>query len=724
MTNTEDGAVLNALPGPAAIVCEDGDIVAVNKRWNSPEQIFHRLGLTLPEHNYFEHCQKAVKAGDDYALKIILGLRAVLDGAKESFHLNMPSSDNGSDQGRSWCKLSVAPLDGKKPGALLFFEDISNNMADVQALRETEERYNQQFNNSLSGIIISSTDGAIVDANPAACHILGYTRDELIEGGSSLVMDENHPENKKVRSLLAERSMFEGEMICRHKDGRELPVEVSSVYYRNEEGELRSINTFRDISKQKMTLKQLENEKAFTEATIKSIPGTFFVLNKQQKFERFNEAFTRDLGYTPEEIAAADALTFFPEYEHERISMAIGEAFESGSTHVIADVQSRNNGIRIYHMTANRSVIDEEPFIVGTGTDITDLVAAEKEKDRNYDMISQLFESSPLAMAMINPENKILKVNNSFINLYDYNKLEAIGENIHELLVDEGDLCDAEEITERVFSGETYNREVTRHTKSGKKLELLMSVIPILHEETVVAAYAIYVDLTGQKQLEKNLQKSLNEKEVLLQEVHHRVKNNLAVMAGLIDLQIMEESEPMLEHKLNEIRSRIFSIAKIHENLYGNENVVSIRFDKYLVSVMDALPQNSFSKLNEVTVSLDAEPLILNINQAVPFGLAVNELMNIVFSGHPGGELFLQLRETDNVITLVLEGDALNTDLFERESDSESFPTLLINIFLSQMKGSMKLIRNGLPKVVLEFQQMDVRGSSNSLTKSEISLLN
>lgn len=718
-------AVFNALPGAAAIIAEDGSIISTNTYWANGTESFHKLGLAQPGNNFFDHCQKAVEDGDDYALKIIFGMREVLDRKKSSYELTMPCPEKKSTRNKSWCKLTISSLDSDENCVLIFFEDVSKNMSVVRALRETQERYTQQFKNSLSGIIISSPEGEIFDANPAACNILGYSKRELIEGGRGIVMDLDHPVNQKAHKIREKKSVYEGEKIYKHKDGRELIVESSSVLYKNEDGDLRSLNTFRDISKQKEALINLKHEKKFTEAVINSIPGTFYVLNKAMDILRYNDAFIDDLGYTPEEIESNNALIYFPEEEHEKIINSINDAFENGSTHVVSKVISKKSGIRVYHLLANRFQTGKGDFIVGTGSDVTDLVAIEKEKDKNYEMLSQLFESSPLPMAMFTPNDKIVKINNSFTELYGYTKLESAGKDVHKLLLEGDDLENAQQISKKVFSGQTYTDEVERFTSTGKKLTVLMSAIPIIHDSEVVAAYVIYVDLTAQKKLENDLQKSLGEKEILLQEVHHRVKNNLAVMAGLIDLQIMEEGDAVIENKLNDIRSRIFSIAKIHENLYSSESMVSIKFDDYLRTIMEALPQKGLTESDELDITVDANPVTLNLNQAVPLGLAVNELMNIVFSNHPDGRnLKVFLRKQQDNLVLEFEGDAIRTELFERNGDVESFPSLLISIFLSQIHGKMHVSNNGVSKLAIEFEQLDVKGSSSSLTTEQSAQFN
>jgi len=153
--------------------------------------------------------------------------------------------------------------------------------------------------------------------------------------------------------------------------------------------------------------------------------------------------------------------------------------------------------------------------------------------------------------------------------------------------------------------------------------------------------------------------------------------------------------------------------------------MVSIKFDDYLKTIMEALPQKGLTESDELDITVDATPIVLNLNQAVPLGLAVNELMNIVFSKHPNGRnLKVLLKKDQNNLVLVFEGNAISTELFERNGEVESFPSLLISIFLSQIHGKMNVSNNGVSRLAIEFEQMDVKGSSSSLTAEQSSIFN
>ncbi len=715
--NLPEDFLFNALPGPAAIVDTNGNIISSNNKWNSSDYSCQFMGEHCDTSNYFSHCEKAIQAGNDYALKLVFGLRRVLDGEKESFQITVPSSEGSQ---KKWSKVSIQTSGMNHGCALIIFEDVTKTMQSVQSLRESEEIYSQHFKNSMAGIILGTPEGKIMEANPAACKILGYTKSELLEGNRELILDPTNQLNKKSYEVREKKSIYEGEKEYIHKNGSRIIVEASSLLYRNENGNLRTINTFRDKSKEKETLRELQNERRFTKAAINGIPNAFFVLDEQLKLLQWNDSFIEEMGYDEKAHLKFSVLEIIAKKDRERVLRVVKDVFVNGTGHTIAEVQTQGKGLRHFHFFANTFKNNGKKYLVGTGTDITDIIATEKEKDRNYELISQLFESSQIGMLMISPENRVLKVNDSFSRLFGYKKIEIIGEDVDKLIVPEKDRVENETFNREVFSGQILKKEAIRIAKDGRKLNIVVNTVPIIEDGEVVAAYGIYVDVTEQKQLEARIQRSLREKEILLQEVHHRVKNNLAIIAGLLDLQILEEEDSLIESKLNEVRSRIFSIAKIHEGLYEKEDVVEIRFDDYLQSVAEALPQSNFSDQIDVNIKLNLEAVKLNLNQAVPCGLAVNELMNIVLAGESlEGDIKLSLSEENKLITIGISGDRINLKKIDEEMSSGSFHTMLVNIFLSQINGTLINTSEQPATIGFKFKKMNIRGSSSSVLDSK-----
>ena len=196
---------LNLFPAPAGVINGEGELVLVNNRWRETPHENDFFGRDKTEGNYFDICTKSIESGSDFGLKLLLGLRNVMDGERENFSLDIPLRQNGN---QNWYKVHIKPVNDDSVAIL--FEEITQHVQARRALRDSEERYKQQFEHSLNGIIIGTPDGEIKDVNPAACDILGYTREELIKGGRSLVVDMDQPVNKKAWEVRQEKSKFVG----------------------------------------------------------------------------------------------------------------------------------------------------------------------------------------------------------------------------------------------------------------------------------------------------------------------------------------------------------------------------------------------------------------------------------------------------------------------------------------------------------------------------------
>ncbi|MEX0660823.1 MAG: PAS domain S-box protein [Balneolaceae bacterium] len=729
--SASESSLLNAFPGEVAIIDYDGIILSVNDAWAEDQNKNNHFCRGGVDENYFDYCRETIKTGSDYALKLFLGIRNLLDGERPHFEMTYPFY---SGMKKSWYRVEVNPY--KEQGAILLFEEITNSVTTMRALKDSEERYKQHFEHSLSGIIIGTPEGDIEDVNPAACQILGYTREELINGGRSMIMDSMNPVNQNAWEVREAKSKYEGEKKYIHKSGETITVHVSSVLYRNEDGGLNSINTFKDITKQKEIENKLVNEQKFIKASIESIPGTFYVIDKDMKLIRWNDAVETELGYTPEMINKMVVEDFIDEKDREKVSETIEQVLEEGEGSVVAGMKTVKKGVRQYRFNVKTFTADDETYLAGTGVDITNLLEAEKAREENLHKMEQLFENSPLGIVMINMDNTVKKANKSFKKMFGYDCEDFEENNIDDLIANGDQKAEAERISHDSFKGKPTQIEGVRFGKNGEKRSVFISSVPVKNnKDEIIAVYGIYVDITEQKELENRIkellireqearekvQSSLNEKEVLLQEVHHRVKNNLAVMAGLLDLQLMEEKEKDVIRKLSEVQSRIYSIAKIHETLYQEKNMVSIKYHEYMKSFIKSLPQFNTDSNGTTNFALDADEVQLNLNQAVPFGLMLNEMLNVLFTEEPNNVdslISLNLKQQGDHISLQLQGESLDVLNLIKNRHSENFQFKLIEIFLDQLNAEIELDEKE-QKVKVSFKKMSIRGSSSSFLIEE-----
>lgn len=195
------------------------------------------------------------------------------------------------------------------------------------------------------------------------------------------------------------------------------------------------------------------------------------------------------------------------------------------------------------------------------------------------------------------------------------------------------------------------------------------------------------------KMYEGQLRQSLREKEALLQEVHHRVKNNLAVILGFLQVQRMEADSAVVEETLSKSETRIKSIALIHENMYREESLSEINFQNYLKDLSSSI-QSTVKGAEEVDIQIKSGQITLNVNQAVPCAIIINELitnslMHAFGNGTPpqGNIIEVKLEEQNEVVSLeVLD----NGEGIPEEFDLEKQPSMgfsIIKTLIDQLQA-------------------------------------
>ncbi|MBN2200997.1 hypothetical protein JW777_03515 [bacterium] len=208
------------------------------------------------------------------------------------------------------------------------------------------------------------------------------------------------------------------------------------------------------------------------------------------------------------------------------------------------------------------------------------------------------------------------------------------------------------------------------------------------------------IDVTERKRAEDRMRTSMKEKEILLKEIHHRVKNNLQMIVSLLNLQAGKNSDPKILDTIDVIRRRVYSMAVLHEKLYGSPDLSGIRFDEYIRSLVNDLPSCGQDGA-PVRLSLRLEPVVLNFGLAVPCGLILNEAVtNAVkhaFAGRAEGRIEITLRKArDGSVRLSVADDGVGLPPGFDPAVSDSLGFKIIVILLEQLGGGLKMdTRNG-----------------------------
>jgi PAS domain S-box-containing protein len=285
--------------------------------------------------------------------------------------------------------------------------------------------------------------------------------------------------------------------------------------------------------------------------------------------------------------------------------------------------------------------------ILGVGVVVID-VTEQRQADEVRARLAAIVASSDDAIIGKTLEGVITSWNAGAQQLYGYTAEEAIGQPMA-LLVPPERSDELPSMLARLRKGERMQHfETVRMCKDGQRLDVSLCVSPI-HDanDRLIGAAIIARDITERKRVEAYLKASLREKEVLLKEIHHRVKNNLQVVSSLLGLQAHMIQDSRLRTPFEDSQARIQTMALIHEQLYQSSNLAQIDFAAYLRDLATGAVRASSIGPGRLSLDLSAEEVYFPIETAIPCGLLLHELLsNCVkhaFPGNRGGTIGITL---------------------------------------------------------------------------------
>lgn len=320
---------------------------------------------------------------------------------------------------------------------------------------------------------------------------------------------------------------------------------------------------------------------------------------------------------------------------------------------------------------------------------------AQKSARQANEKMRALIESSPMAIYAIDTNGVVKDFwNKAAEEMLGWTQEEAMGQFMpHVAKGWEEDFKNL--MSKSLKKGTIKNREIIRYRKDGSPIHLRLNVGRIVGDGVEdQQMLAILEDITKEKEYQEQLENSVKEKEVLLSEVHHRVKNNLAIIAGLIELQKEGLDDEKLLIILMETQNRIYSISGVHELLYNTESFTEITFEEYAVKLIKRIRGMYDSERKNITIEHDFASRNLNINQAIPLGLLLNELISNsfkhAFKGRKTGKIFISLAEKDEAIEVVYKDDGSGFDK-DKFDQSTTLGATLIKTLIAQLEADHSL---------------------------------
>jgi PAS domain S-box-containing protein len=340
----------------------------------------------------------------------------------------------------------------------------------------------------------------------------------------------------------------------------------------------------------------------------------------------------------------------------------------------------------------------------------------EEEVQERERFLSSMFESIQDGISILDEDYTILRVNKAMEKWYSH-ALPIIGKKCYEAYHLRDRICDICPTQKTIKTSEAAYEVVPKVGPGGEATGWLdLFSFPLIDKKTGQMKGVIeYVrDITERKKAEDRLQVSLLEKEVLLREIHHRVKNNMQVISSLLNLQSRKIQDSAVLDMFRESQRRIRSMALIHERLYQSSDLSRIEFSEYLRNLATHLFHSYQVEASRVQLRIEAEAVDLNINTAIPCGLIVNELVsNALKHGFPegrSGHLQIDLHRVEGegyMLRVTDDGVGFPQGLDFRKT--ETLGMQIVNTLASQIDASVELDQENGTRFTIHFQEVQYR---------------
>ncbi len=595
-----------------------------------------------------------------------------------------------------------------------------------EALKESEEKYRDLFENATDLIQSVTPEGRFLYVNKTWRETLGYSEEEV--AGLNL-FDIIHPDSHEhcmqiFKRVMSGDTVGKIETVFVSKNGREIIVEGGANTRFKDGKPIATRGIFRDITERKKAEEALRASEERFRDLADLLPQPIFETDLEGNFIYSNRSGFETFGYTQEDID--DGVTnidlIAPEDRGRLLKNFMKElAGEDFQDHEYLGLKKDGTTVPIL-MYTSLIIRDNEPVGVrGIVLDITERKKMEDALRESEEKFRSVIEQSSDGILLMNDEGIVLDWNrcmelitgishdNAVDNPLWKMQIQTIPEDkrndptIHEFIkTGMKEFLKAEYEPEKPYA---LDQEI--QSLDGKRKIIHSTAFPIRTGKDKLICN-ITRDITERQQADEQIRTSLREKEVLLKEIHHRVKNNLQVISSMLSLQSMHLQDITAKEMLKESQNRIQTMAVIHEKMYKSKDLSSIGFDDYIYDLTAELFRSYRVSSTSVKRNITVKDVTLGVDRGIPCGLIINELVSNslkhAFPEGKQGEIQIDLHpEDDNKMILEIRDNGIG---FPKDLDFQNTDSLglqLVNTLVNQLRGTITLNRNGGTSFKIEF---------------------
>ena len=620
-------------------------------------------------------------------------------------------------------KGRILPYHGRSV-RISVLSDITQQKEYEKNIKQSEQRYRHLFENNLAAVFRSEVGGALVDFNQSFIDVFEYNSVEEMKSANAQELYYSSEEREKYLHDLNKQGFLKNyQMRMRKKDGSEIWIMENVTRIKNAETNKEYIEgTLIDITETKRIQVALQEREENYKSLIEHMPDGIFIHNEKGEVVFANPAALKIMGIaTLEELPDQNLFSYvLPEY-HDIIKTRKTEMNKGKDSPFIeikirrpdgkiVEVETKTNRITYHGSTSVEVVLHdislqrqlereqirlqiEEESNRELKREIASHIRTRQRLNASQKYTRLLIDSSIDMIFACDQNGRITEFNRAAQNTFGYSMAEMLNNDMSVLYEDKEQYAALKKI---ISEDENFFGEVKQIKKNGETFPAFISASLLKNERgEVLGMMSVSRDITRTKETEEQLKKSVHEKETLLKEIHHRVKNNLQVISSILKLQSAYVKDKKTLDLLNECRNRISSMAFIHATLYMTNDFAKINFADYVANLAGNLQQSYADKDKKILLRLDIPKVFLHIDDAIPCGLIINELLSnsfkYAFAKKKRGTVGISVKVKKENIILAIWDDGNGFPQKVDYRNTESLGLQLVISLVEQLSGKIKM---------------------------------
>ncbi|GAB4313341.1 MAG: hypothetical protein Kow0019_12740 [Methanobacteriaceae archaeon] len=587
-------------------------------------------------------------------------------------------------------------------------QDITPTEKAYYKLKDNQKKLKGVLNASTDSIILIDTSGKIVEVNDAGAGRFNLKPAKMIGSNIKDFLSNEIYKNrwKQIQKAIdTQRDVY-------FEDKRDDIYFAHNIYpiITKDKVSLLAIYS-KDISSNKHSEEKLRKSEEKYRRLVNNLQEGIWSIDHEGFTNYVNKPMADMLGYKIDEMTGKHLFEFMGSEGRKKATEYL-ERRKRGVKEQHDFEFIRKDGKRIYTNLLTTPILDEQGNYVGglaSVIDISKRIKSEKIIKQQYEFLQYLIDTIPSPIFYKDLNHIYLGCNQAFEEFIGKSKDEIIGKNVFELSPPE--LAKKYYYKDRELFQNPGHQEYEALVKSADGTEHVVLFNKATYNDlqgNLAGIIGVMVDITDRKRFEDRLKSTLKEKESLIREIHHRVKNNMQVISSMLSLQMQFVDDFSSYDLFQESRNRVKSMAMVHEKLYMSDELSEIDFYEFIESLIYEL-FSTYGASTQVNKKISVNNVLIDISTAVPCALILNELItNSIKHAFPkdrAGELVVTFNRINDAFELIVSDNGVG---FPEDINIEKPETLglqLVNSLVEQIDGEIELDTNHGTTIKITFKR-------------------